>query len=134
MEDMATGEIRLSILWEWLHKGADLNEDDPETGVKAGDTFDTALFERLLDEEDVKLHRASNRDVHDDSKETTLPIAREIAGTYVAEDVKPPWYIDFLNINLDNHDLGVARERIVRYMKAFRADGARITDNLDFEG
>ncbi len=24
MEDMATGEIRLSILWEWLHKGASL--------------------------------------------------------------------------------------------------------------
>ena len=22
MEDMATGEIRLSILWEWVHKGA----------------------------------------------------------------------------------------------------------------
>jgi len=134
MEDMATGEIRLSILWEWLHKGAELNEDDPETGVEAGDTFDPALFERLLDEEYRKLRRASNRDVHDDSKETTLPIAREIAGTYVAEDVKPPWYIDFLNINLDNHDLAVAKERISRYTKAFRADGTRITENLDFEG
>ena len=33
MEDMATGEIRLSILWEWLHKGARLTDDDPETGV-----------------------------------------------------------------------------------------------------
>ena len=39
MEDMATGEIRLSILWEWLHKGATLTEDDEATGVKAGDTF-----------------------------------------------------------------------------------------------
>ena len=38
MEDMATGEIRLSILWEWLHKGATLTDADP-TGVKAGDTF-----------------------------------------------------------------------------------------------
>jgi malate synthase len=28
MEDMATGEIRLSILWEWLHKGAHLTEGD----------------------------------------------------------------------------------------------------------
>jgi malate synthase len=26
MEDMATGEIRLSILWEWLHKKASLME------------------------------------------------------------------------------------------------------------
>ena len=25
MEDMATGEIRLSILWEWLHKQADVH-------------------------------------------------------------------------------------------------------------
>ena len=37
MEDMATGEIRLSILWEWLHKGAQLTEDDPTTGARAGD-------------------------------------------------------------------------------------------------
>ena len=32
MEDMATGEIRLSILWEWLHKGAPFTADDPATG------------------------------------------------------------------------------------------------------
>ena len=36
MEDMATGEIRLSILWEWLHKRARLTEDDAATGVRAG--------------------------------------------------------------------------------------------------
>ena len=30
MEDMATGEIRLSILWEWVHKGAQLTEADLE--------------------------------------------------------------------------------------------------------
>ena len=34
---MATGEIRLSILWEWLHKHATLTSPDDETGVKAGD-------------------------------------------------------------------------------------------------
>ena len=28
MEDMATGEIRLSILWEWIHKRASLTADD----------------------------------------------------------------------------------------------------------
>ncbi len=28
MEDMATGEIRLSILWEWVHKGARLTAGD----------------------------------------------------------------------------------------------------------
>src|SRR5204863_6448992 len=51
MEDMATGEIRLSILWEWLHKGATLTADDAEVGVKAGDTFTSDLFATLLDQE-----------------------------------------------------------------------------------
>jgi malate synthase len=39
MEDMATGEIRLSILWEWLHKSAKLSEPDAAVGVAAGDVF-----------------------------------------------------------------------------------------------
>ena len=76
MEDMATGEIRLSILWEWLHKGATLTEDDLETQVQKGDVFDIALFSRLLDEEYKKLLEAKHSDVHDDSKKTTLPISR----------------------------------------------------------
>jgi malate synthase len=134
MEDMATGEIRLSILWEWLHKGAALTEDDATTGARAGDGFSAELFARLLEEEYEKLQRAGNRDVHDDSKATTLPIAREIVATYVGSDVKPPWYIDLLNLNLDNEDLGVARERIAAYLEAFGRDGTRITENLDFEG
>src|SRR5205814_3118616 len=79
MEDMATGEIRLSIVWEWLHKGAAFTEDDAGTGVEAGDVFTLELFQRLLEEEYDKLQRAGNRDVHDNSKTTTLPIAREIA-------------------------------------------------------
>ena len=56
MEDMATGEIRLSILWEWLHKHATLTADD-EIGVKAGDVFTPELFARLLTEEYEKLRR-----------------------------------------------------------------------------
>jgi malate synthase len=132
MEDMATGEIRVSILWEWLHKGAQLNEDDPETGAKAGDTFDAALFARLLDEEYEKLLAARDRDVHDDSKATTLPIAREIVATYVTNRGKLPWYIDLLNLNLNNHKLATARSRIRAYIEAFERDGTRITENLDF--
>src|SRR6476619_1283972 len=57
MEDMATGEIRLSILWEWLHKQATLTADD-ESGVKAGETFSRELFSRLLAEEYSKLREA----------------------------------------------------------------------------
>ncbi|MAE72291.1 MAG: malate synthase [Gemmatimonadetes bacterium] len=133
MEDMATGEIRLSILWEWLHKGATFTENDEETGVRVGDSFDSDLFRRLLAEEMLKLESASNRDVHDSSKRTTLPIAAEIVATYVNADIKAPWYIDLLNINLNNRDLASAKERIDMYMKAFWRDGTRITHNLDFE-
>jgi len=131
MEDMATGEIRLSILWEWLHKKARLTEDDPETGVHRGDVFTPEIFDRLLGEEYGKLLEAGNRDVHDNSKTTTLPIAREIVMTYVSDEVKPPWYIDLLNINLNNIDLDQAKERIATYMSTFKKDGSRITENLD---
>jgi malate synthase len=132
MEDMATGEIRLSILWEWLHKGARLTSND-EVGITAGSPFTPELFARLLDEEYEKLRSASNRDVHDNSKNTTLPIARMVVETYVTEDFKLPWYIDLLNANLDNHDLKEARRRILLLAEAFRKNGTRITQNLDFD-
>jgi malate synthase len=134
MEDMATGEIRLSILWEWLHKGAILTEDDPETGVKAGDVFSEELYRRLMEEEYEKLLQAGNKDVFDASKTTTLPIAREIADTYVLSEVKLPWFIDLLNINLNNFDLEMARERINLYADTFVKERKRITENLDFVG
>jgi malate synthase len=132
MEDMATGEIRLSILWEWIHKGATLTEADAATGCTAGDAFTTELFARLLEEEYAKLRKASNRDVHDDSKDTTLPIARAIAQTYVQSDIKAPWYVDLLNLNLGLDDLVVAEQRIARFLEAFKHDGTRMTENLDF--
>jgi malate synthase len=133
MEDMATGEIRLSILWEWLHKGAAFTEADEATDIAKGDRFSADLFARLLEEEYAKLRAASDRDVHDDSKSTTLPIAREIVETYVTEPFKAPWYIDLLNINLNHEDLPEARRRISQYMDAFGKSGIRITENLDFE-
>jgi malate synthase len=132
MEDAATGEIRLSILWEWVHKGARLTEDDPETGAKKGDVFTRELFGRLYREEMEKLRRAGDRDVHEDSKGTSLPVAAEIVDAYVTSDVKSPWYIDLLNLNLENFDLETARKRIRMYLDAFAKDGTRITKNLDF--
>jgi malate synthase len=132
MEDMATGEIRLSILWEWVHKGARLTAADPAAGVSDDDRFTLELCRRLIAEEYEKLQRASDRDVHDDSKATTLPIAREIVERYVAEPVKPPWYVDLLNVVLGLRELATARERVARYVAAFEADGTRITGNLDF--
>ncbi len=132
MEDAATGEIRLSILWEWVHKGAKLTEDDPETGLKAGDIFTKEVFEKLLEEEYEKLQDAKDKDVHDISKPTTLPIARDIVRRYVLDDVKVPWYIDLLNINLNNHDINTATQRIDLYMSEFSNKTKRITENLDF--
>jgi malate synthase len=132
MEDMATGEIRLSILWEWLHKGATMTAADAETGVKEGDPFSRELLSRLLVEEYDKLLKAGNRDVHDNSKKTTLPIAREIVERYLIDEIKLPWYVDLLNITLGNHDLGEAKRRIQLLADAFRKDGTRLTANLDF--
>ena len=100
--------------------------------MKEGDTFTRELFGTLLEQEYDKLQRASNRDVHDVSKRTTLPIAHEIVQTYVLDDVKLPWYIDLLNINLNNTDLNESRRRIRRLADAFRKDGTRITENVDF--
>lgn len=132
MEDMATGEIRLSILWEWIHKGATLTEDDPETATKAGDPFTAGLFQRILQEENDKLLQANNKDVFDASKKTTLPIAQEIATVYTLSETKAPWFVDLLNINLNNTNLETAKERIKKYMSAFSESGIRITENLDF--
>ena len=132
MEDAATGEIRLSILWEWLHKEGRLTQDDVETDLKEGDIFTFEIFDRLYVEEMDKLRTASDRDVYDSSKETTLPIAGEIVKAYVKSRVKTPWYIDLLNINLNNFDLDLARKRIKMYLEAFANDGTRITENLDF--
>ena len=131
MEDMATGEIRLSILWEWLHKQATLTSDEP--GVTADDPLTRPLFTRLVAEEYARLQAARDRDVHERSKTTTLPISRTTLEAYVGEDVKLPWYIDLLNINLDVVDAAEARQRIARLVEAFRRDGTRITTNPNRE-
>ena len=133
MEDMATGEIRVSILWEWLHKRAPFTHEDAETGVRAGDTLSETLFERLLEEEYTKLLTASDRNVHAESKTTTLPIAREIVRAMVMTPHKGPWYVDLLNLNLGHTVLDDACVRIAAYFEALTARGFRITHNLDFD-
>ena len=45
---------------------------------------------------------------------------------------KAPWYIDLLNLNLNNEDLSRARARIDGYLNAFEREGRRWTDNPDF--
>ncbi|MGE0641953.1 MAG: malate synthase [Thermoanaerobaculia bacterium] len=133
MEDMATGEIRVSILWEWLHKAGVFTEADAATGVAAGEPLTRELFDRLLEEEYAKLLAAADRDVHDDSKGTTLPIAREIVREIVLHPRKAPWYVDLLNLNLDNESLAVARRRVAGYFEAFDRTGMRTTANPDLD-
>ena len=71
--------------------------------------------------------------MHDNSKTTTLPIAREIAEVYVLGARKLPWYIDLLNINLGVHSLAEAKRRIQLLLDTFRDRGARVTRYLDFD-
>ena len=71
----------------------------------------------------MRSSKAGNRDVHDDSKPTTLPVAREIVDVYVRDSVKLPWYIDLLNITLGTSDLQKAKSRIGLLAESFRKDG-----------
>ena len=132
MEDMATGEIRLSILWEWLHKNATLTAADEETGAEAGDPFTEEMFARLLAEEFAKLRQARDVDVHDDSKVTTLPVSRVVVDNYVRCDQKAPWMVDLLNVNLTVEQEEAARNRTQDFLDLFSRQGIRITKNLDF--
>ena len=133
MEDMATGEIRASILHEWLHKAAQFTEADAATGITEGDPFTDAVFDQLLAEEYEKLLQAEDRDVFDSSKRTTLPIARAVVERYVRNPQKLPWLIDLLNVNLDVADLAEAERRIEEFAGTFASRRERITSNVDFE-
>jgi len=85
------------------------------------------MFARLLDEEYGKLLRADSRDVHDNSKATTLPIAKVIVERYVREPQKLPWFIDLLNLTLGNNDLEEAKRRVDRLARLFSEHGTRLT-------
>jgi malate synthase len=67
-----------------------LTLDDVETGCKSGDFFSASLFKRLLEEEYEKLQNATNRDVYDASKNTTLPISKRLPNDMYYE-IKLPY-------------------------------------------
>jgi malate synthase len=132
MEDAATGEIRVSVLWEWLHKGAPLTQGDDDLYLRKGDKFSLPLFQKLLAQEYNKLQKANGRDVYTESKKTTLPIAKEIVQTFILNPIKAPWYIDLLNLNINNQDLKTAKNRIDLYYQTLKTQNQRVTRNLDF--
>jgi malate synthase len=75
MEDMATGEIRLSILWEWLHRTR-RSPAMTRTRTSRRAIRSRGSCSHGCSRKNEKLRAAGNRDVHDVSKTTTL-IARE---------------------------------------------------------
>ena len=99
--------------------------------MQAGETFDESSFQTLLTEEYEKLLEASPKDVHEDSKTTTLPISKLIVERFVKDAHKAPWFIDLLNLNLNNENLAVAQERVDAYYNEFKMSGQRVTANLD---
>ena len=131
MEDMATGEIRLSILWEWVHKGARLTAADAAAGASEGDLFTSELCGRLIAEEYEKLQRRATATSTTTPSNDAADRARD-RRDLLSQPVKVPWYVDLLNITLNVQDVETARVRIARYTKAFAADGTRMTENLDF--
>ena len=134
MEDMATGEIRLSILWEWLHKSAALTADDDETGVKAGDGFTRRAVRAAAGARNTTSCRApAIATCHDISKTTTLPIAREIVETYVIGRREAAVVHRSAEHQSGQHDLAEAKRRIRLLARRSKADGTRITENLDFD-
>ena len=69
--------------------------------------------------------------MHEESKTTTLPISKLIVERFVTDPVKAPWFIDLLNLNLNNENLSVAHERVDAYYNEFKVSGQRITANQD---
>ena len=132
MEDMATGEIRLSILWEWVHKGARLTAADEAAGVKEGDRFTRGVV-RATDRRGVRQAAARGqprraRRLEDDD---AADRARDRRGLHRAADQAA-----VVRRSAEHHagraGIGAARARIKRYVDAFASDGTRVTDNPDF--
>ena len=79
MEDVATGEIRMSSSGSGCTRRRPSPRPMPPRAVRAGDRLHARAL-RAPARRGVRQapQAAKNRDVHDDSKDTTLPIAREI--------------------------------------------------------
>jgi malate synthase len=51
----------------------------------------------------------------------------------VTTPAKAPWYIDLLNLTLDNYDRAECARRVALYLAELRAPGTRVTRNLEFD-
>ena len=132
MEDMATGEIRLSILWEWLHKGASLTADD-EIGVKAGDRSRGAvraaarrgIREAAARRQPRRPRRLEGHDAADRARDRRRPTCSSrpsCRGTSTCSTSTSTTTI--------SRKPGGAS---ARWRMRSARDGTRVTENLDFE-
>jgi malate synthase len=111
-------------------------DDDPETGVRGATCFTRDLFDRLLEEEYAKLLAARDRDVHDDSKTTTLPIARAIVEAYVRQPTSSRPGTSTCSTSTSTTTTSETRasgsRASSRPSSATERRITRLTDNLDF--
>lgn len=132
MEDAATGEIRMSILWEWIHKHARFTRRDEHGRVQRGDAVDASLVRSIIDQEFERLQQADPKDVHQESKSSTLPVVRKIMLRYLESERKVPWYIDLLNICLHVEDPVKADKLLDLYLGELE-ENRRYTANPELE-
>ncbi len=134
MEDMATGEIRLSILWEWLHKDAPFTADD-DADRRQGRRSLHAGAVRAAARRGVReaAHAPATATCTTTSKNTTLPIAREIVETYVAGATSSCRGTSTCSTSISATTTSPkAKRRIGLLAAAFARTATRITENLDF--
>jgi hypothetical protein len=116
-----------------LHKGTKFSEADEATGVAKADKLGPELFARLLAEEYAKLRAVSNRDVHDDSKNTTLPVGRDRRELRRRSFSRRRGKSICSTSTSTTKTWREARQRIGQYMDAFGRDRTRITQSVDAE-
>ena len=115
MEDMATGEIRISILWEWLHKqrDADRRSVRRRRGLlpqlcRGCSTRSTRSCSKAGEPrrprrlEDRRRCRSRGRIVRAYVESTTF--------------LKLPWFIDLLNVNLGHQSISPTRRRRIQLL------------------
>jgi malate synthase len=134
MEDRATDEGRGAGARKKFRARVKFTEDDLSTGVKAGDRLTPELFNRLVAEEYSKLYQAPDRIVHDNVKNTILPITRLALEKFVTTDVNIPWSVDLEGVVLGVTDPTQAGRLMDAYIDQLRNSGgiSRMTQNPGF--
>jgi malate synthase len=126
MEDAATAEIRASIIWDWIHKGATFDESEDFPGQKITSDIVAQLikkqYQKLLDESNPK-------NVHPETKTTTLPIAKFIVERYVFNEKKAPWLMYVMNYGLGKPEYEQVIVRINDFFEKYNQTGQPLTHN-----